>query len=533
MFQFLMDKDFCSRIYMKQLIKKVSVILLVLCMALSSFTAISVSAKSMEKEEINNSRMRVGHSSWIYDQMGMHSSARIGAGSRLGPHKVTDSGEWVWYCLRQKITKGTKYFSIEDVVDPCLEIWGVSVFLKNTWIECTNYFTGTGKNPPENIVRIGTQSNVTMPYAAKDVTFDFYIICKFKNAAAAENHGHRSGNNWVIGNKATITMDSLKKSSNFSYIYGDLSPEHTGTNMAKLYYPDGEQYGKNYDLSKGAATFPSVNLGLQEGLCMGWTETKPIPNVVTKPKYIAGDKIPRAGNYYMVVFTETADRRLRPNYLATSPSDTVVYFIGDSRTQYMKWTLSNYQDKFSQHVLGDDKVHVIAESGQGLCWFETTGLPELKKAMQENNGKNQIVIMNLGVNDAAGVSGPKIYDNANYYVEYMRDAVAKPLKALYNDKVKFYYMSVNPLCSQAVKDDITPGYSITEQNIVNFNKKIFDGLCSGSNKCFTYIDTYNELLMSKGWFPAIADARYDGIHYSDSASLRIYNYCMRKVLNKI
>lgn len=241
---------------MKKLIKKVSSILLVLCMALSCLTAIPVLAA--EDDEPDDSKMRVGHNSWMYEQMGMHSSPRIGAGSQLGPHKVNTSGEWVWYCLRQKIKKGTKTFVIEDMVDSCLDVIGVTVFLKNTGTEYTSYFSWE----PKNNLTIKAKSNVTTPYATQDVTFDFYIVCKFKDTATAEAHGHRSGNNWMIGNKALITMDSLKKSTNFTYIYGNLSPEtSTGTNVAKLCYPDGEQYGNLISLSKGTPTFPSVNLG--------------------------------------------------------------------------------------------------------------------------------------------------------------------------------------------------------------------------------------------------------------------------------
>ena len=105
-------------------------------------------------------------------------------------------------------------------------------------------------------------------------------------------------------------------------------------------------------------------------------------------------------------------------------------------------------------------------------------------------------------------------------------------------------MSVNPLCSQAVKDTVEPNYKVTEHNVINFNKKIYDGLCSGNNKYFTYIDEYNRLL-DEGWFPAILrkctdeedckdkiqydETEYDGIHYIEYTSLRIYNHCMEKI----
>ena len=92
-------------------------------------------------------------------------------------------------------------------------------------------------------------------------------------------------------------------------------------------------------------------------------------------------------------------------------------------------------------------------------------------------------------------------------------------------------MSVNPLCSQAVKDDVGIHYKVTEQNVVNFNRKIYDGLCSGNNKYFTYINAYNNLLLEAGWFSMETnnDKEYDGIHYKDYTSIRIYNYCMAEI----
>ena len=210
----------------------------------------------------------------------------------------------------------------------------------------------------------------------------------------------------------------------------------------------------------------------------------------------------------------------------------------------MGLTVKNHNEKEwlppSDPIIVPDKVNIIAESGQGLGWLHLTGLTKLKEALAGNKGKNHVVIMNLGVNDAAGVGGYEIYDNADYYVEYMRDSVYKPLKKLYGDKIKFYYMSVNPLCSQALKDTVSPNNKVTEQNVVNFNKKIYDGLCSGSNKYFTYIDAYNELLLGNGWFSMIVSGKpddgiyydgtqYDGIHYKDYTSLRIYNYCIEEI----
>lgn len=389
------------------------------------------------------------------------------------------------------------------------------------------------KNNSGTRLTISSTNNASALYATKDITLDFYIICSFDPNYGQLNTRSANNANWIVGNNATVTMDGTKKYSNDSYIYGNTSLLPGGTNdEARLYYKGGERlFGIKTNISSGNATFPSVNLGAEEGLCVGWVESD-APEY-KEPTYIAGDKIPHSGNYYMTVYTKEDDEVALPKELLLPSQDTAVYFVGDSRTHYMGCALTNYQNWLPPHktILAEDKVNIIAESGQGLKWFKEEGLTQLKNKLAVNNGKNHIIIMNLGVNDAAGVGGPEIYDEANRYVGYMRDNVYNPLKALYGDKIKFFYMSINPLCSQAVKDSGWPGYSVTEQNVVNFNQKIRDGLCSGSNKYFTYIDAYG-MLMEKGWFPQFTDnthTEYDGIHYYEHTLMRIYNFCMNEI----
>ncbi len=380
-----------------------------------------------------------------------------------------------------------------------------------------------------------------------------------------------------------VTVGDIEMSGNTSYIYGSSSLlSGTTEKAAMLYYRGGERlFGIEPDIAAGKSTFPSVNLGVDAGLCVGWSKTD--SDKYKRPEYVAGDKIPEAGKYYMAVYTaddEGSNRITDASQIQIPFENTAVYFVGDSRTYYMGCSLYNQQRDFfpdkpllvpdkvnivaksgqglgwlywegltklkealavnkgKNHVffpdkplLVPDKVNIVAKSGQGLGWLYWEGLTKLKEALAVNKGKNHVVIMNLGINDAAGVGGYEIYDNADYYVEYMRDSVYKPLKKLYGDKIKFYYMSVNPLCSQAVKDDVGIHYKVTEQNVVNFNRKIYDGLCSGNNKYFTYINAYNNLLLEAGWFSMETnnDKEYDGIHYKDYTSIRIYNYCMAEI----
>ena len=497
---------------------------------------------------VSNPEMKVGYSPQKFAEMNKHDSPSISASEDKRPLKFDTLDAPIWFCVRQKVPKGTKSFKLDDYLDPLLKVDGVSIQPSDKVVDYVNYFKVD--KPKTNI---GTRLTITAKkeaeslYATKDLVLDFYIICSFDKSNNRLSTCKANGKYWSFGNKALVTVDNVRKNGNTSYIYGNSSLlSGTTEKAAMLYYRGGERlFGIEPDIAAGKATFPSVNLEVAGGVCVGWSKTDSTEDAYEKPEYVAGDKIPEAGKYYMAVYTKANDDATAPTEasdLEVPPENTAVYFVGDSRTVHMESTLSNYQKwlKLEKPLLVPDKVNVIAKSGQGLGWLHWTGLTELKEALAVNKGKNHAVIMNLGVNDAAGVGGYEIYDNADYYVEYMRDSVYKPLKKLYGDKIKFYYMSVNPLCSQALKDTVSPNNKVTEQNVVNFNKKIYDGLCSGSNKYFTYIDAYNELLLGNGWFSMIVSGKpddgiyydgtqYDGIHYKDYTSLRIYNYCIEEI----
>ena len=486
---------------------------------------------------VSNPEMRVGYSPQKFAEMNKHDSPSISESEDKRPLKFDTLDAPIWFCVRQKVPKGTKSFKLDDYLDPLLKVDGVSIQPSDKVIDYVNYFKVD--KPKTNI---GTRLTITAKkeaeslYATKDLVLDFYIICSFDKSNNRLSTCKANGKYWSFGNRALVTVGDIEMSGNTSYIYGSSSLlSGTTEKAAMLYYRGGERlFGIEPDIAAGKSTFPSVNLGVDAGLCVGWSKTD--SDKYKRPEYVAGDKIPEAGKYYMAVYTaddEGSNRITDASQIQIPFENTAVYFVGDSRTYYMGCSLYNQQRDFfpDKPLLVPDKVNIVAKSGQGLGWLYWEGLTKLKEALAVNKGKNHVVIMNLGVNDAAGVGGYEIYDNADYYVEYMRDSVYKPLKKLYGDKIKFYYMSVNPLCSQAVKDDVGIHYKVTEQNVVNFNRKIYDGLCSGNNKYFTYINAYNNLLLEAGWFlmETNNDKEYDGIHYKDYTSIRIYNYCMAEI----
>ena len=122
------------------------------------------------------------------------------------------------------------------------------------------------------------------------------------------------------------------------------------------------------------------------------------------------------------------------------------------------------------------------------------------------------MIINLGVNDLK---------NVNAYIPYMRRVSEKLEK--YN--CKMYYLSVNPINSEMVKR--AGAGRRTEEEIATFNRVIYQKLCTGKNKSFTYINSCTNLQM-KGWISnRYNSGRYDGLHYSNETYLRIFDYCMR------
>lgn len=290
--------------------------------------------------------------------------------------------------------------------------------------------------------------------------------------------------------------DSLRVTGNMKfYIVGK---KITGVKLRKY---DGTVW-KVVDTSSGSATFPAVNLN-SANMCLGWSRTK---GKTTNPEYKTGDKIPtRTGNYYMVVFFSKQDRA--PASIIKPTKHQMVYFVGDSRTVGLQLALGNS---------APSNVDFVCKGNQGLDWFRQTGYRELLQKLSKQSRKTKkAVIINLGVNDMS---------NINTYVVYMRK-VSENLKQNYN--CDMYYLSVNPVNSAMIRS--YGAGTRTEAQVAAFNKTIYRKLCSGSDRAFIYINTCTNL-QKYGWSSNRYDAGiYDGLHYSVETTLRIYDYCIRKL----
>lgn len=289
--------------------------------------------------------------------------------------------------------------------------------------------------------------------------------------------------------------DTVKVTGNMKFYV--IAKKITGVNLRRA---DGSVW-KVADTSSGNAKFPAVNLN-NANMCLGWSRTK---GKTTDPEYKAGDKIPtKTGNYYMVIFSASQDKV--PALVAPIKHE-MVYFVGDSRTVSLERALG---------ASTPSNVEFVASVGQGLTWFKEDGYRELlSKLSEQPRNTRKAVVVNLGINDLS---------NINNYVSYMKK-LANNLKKNYS--CDMYYLSVNPVNSAVIRAN--GGYVRTEAQVASFNKTIYQQLCSGNNRAFTYINTCT-YLQKYGWISNRFNSGIsDGLHYSDPTSLRIYNYCIKKL----
>ena len=298
---------------------------------------------------------------------------------------------------------------------------------------------------------------------------------------------------------STITC-SLSEKSRFPAVV----QKSLRTSDVRLYKCDGS-YWKTIKNTNGRAVFPAVD-SKTSNMVLGWSKTRG-KHTLSASDYKAGARIPsKNGKYYMVLFKASMDRA--PSVITRPTKFNKVYMVGDSRTVDTKRALKSSIPS---------NVTFIARGGQGLAWFKREGYPSLIRSVSKRpRSERKAVIINLGVNDL---------DNSKAYVTYMRKVSA----ALKKYNCKMYYLSVNPVNSTMIKARRKKFRS--EASIAAFNKVIYEQLCSGKNRSFTYINTCTRL-QKYGWSSNRHNAGiHDGLHYSDQTYLRIFNYCM-KYLNR-
>ena len=310
------------------------------------------------------------------------------------------------------------------------------------------------------------------------------------------------------------------------------SDEPLSASTVILLRPDGTYYTR----LKVNDEFPSV--ACEEYNVLGCSKTK---HTVFTPEsikssgkdivdtvdnyFMESDKITSGGVYYMVAFKENTNSY---QVSVKVPNDnTVVYFVGDSRMVHLYDTLVNSK-ALSLNSNGnrklDGKVEFVAEMGVGIDWFQSTGFSKLESKLELHKGKNNIIIFNWGVNDAASKVNPGKYPS-------VFQNIATKLKSI-DSGCKLYFADVYPV-SHATLYAHDNDAKVTVAQIKKMNE-VIDKVCQ--NGYYTKIDLYDHLKQN-GWFydlnkatagPNEGKPMYDGIHPSPTTGASVYQFCIEK-----
>ena len=177
--------------------------------------------------------------------------------------------------------------------------------------------------------------------------------------------------------------------------------------------------------------------------------------------------------------------------------------IGDSRTVGMcahitgDWTNCQFSNG-GAFVFGDDIF--IAQGSMGYSWFNSTAVSAVNNIINSNPDTTFNIYSLMGVNFL-------LSDIDKYIPKY--NELASGSWSEHN----LILVSVNPVDENKEAQN---GYSTKNANIVTFNTKLKNGTSGVSN--IKYCDTYNPAMSSL--------STSDGLHYTSSTSMVIYNTMM-------
>lgn len=178
-----------------------------------------------------------------------------------------------------------------------------------------------------------------------------------------------------------------------------------------------------------------------------------------------------------------------------------IILVGDSRMELM------YKDKRDLNI--PDSIIFDAKSGARINWFISDGIPNLYKIINDKDYK-YYVVFNLGVNDLHYVED--VESRVKEYYKYYKNIVKN------NPEIEFYFLSVNPIIEEVLKEHFGYDDKKTNKKINRFNNEM-ESLIDNSNlNNFKYCDSNNSLDFV---IP-------DGIHYDLNTNKNILNYIINK-----
>jgi hypothetical protein len=183
-----------------------------------------------------------------------------------------------------------------------------------------------------------------------------------------------------------------------------------------------------------------------------------------------------------------------------------IIFVGDSRTVQLKDALVSTSTDVTAKSLENNNVYFVAEDGKGYDWFNDTAKSKVTKILKNNSGVKFTIIINLGVNDLSNVK--------KYYKKY---------NALAKDAWKNANVVVESVGLVDETKEASNGYSVKNTDINSFNVAMQSNLAQN----VTFVDVSSAMLDSTGNSLLSEYATTDGVHYSNSVSLKL---CMNTVM---
>ena len=180
-----------------------------------------------------------------------------------------------------------------------------------------------------------------------------------------------------------------------------------------------------------------------------------------------------------------------------------IILVGDSRMDLMS--------KSRKELDIPNSVIFDAKNGVKIDWFYKTGISKLYDIVSNKKYK-YYVVFNLGVNDL-------------HYVEDVELRVQEYYK-LYNNIVKnnpnidFYFLSVNPIIEDVLKENFGYDDKKTNKKIDRFNKEMKNLIDNSNLNNFKYCDSNNSLDFI---IP-------DGIHYDLNTNKNILDFIINRCI---
>ena len=178
-----------------------------------------------------------------------------------------------------------------------------------------------------------------------------------------------------------------------------------------------------------------------------------------------------------------------------------IILVGDSRMDLMS--------KSRKELDMPNSVIFDAKNGVKIDWFYKTGISKLYDIISNKNYK-YYVVFNLGVNDLHYVEDVEL--RVQEYYKYYNNIVKK------NPNIKFYFLSVNPIIEDVLKENFGYDDKKTNKKINRFNKEMKKIIEESNLNNFKYCDSNSSLDFI---IP-------DGIHYDLNTNKNILNFIINK-----